>query len=78
MLCLTACTFRSFLTLMSTLIMVAVVAPFALPALVMVLGAFYFLYVHFQNCSRQVKRLDAVSRWLGRGGAAVACPVLLL
>jgi hypothetical protein len=42
--------------------MVAAVAPFALPALVVVLGAFWFLYIYFQNCARQIKRLDAVSR----------------
>ncbi len=64
--------FRSFLQLVSTVVMVGVVAPFALPGLVVVLALFYWLYLYFQTNARQVKRLDAVSRWAvaisGAGG----------
>lgn len=42
--------------------MVGAVAPFALPALVAIMAAFYWLYAYFQAAQRQVKRLDAVSR----------------
>ncbi|PNW84295.1 hypothetical protein CHLRE_04g228650v5 [Chlamydomonas reinhardtii] len=53
---------RSALQLVSTLALVGAVAPFALPALVVILAAFYWLYQYFQASVRQVKRLDAVAR----------------
>jgi len=42
--------------------MIAVGAPFALPALLVMMGVFYALYKYFMASVRQAKRLEAVSR----------------
>lgn len=53
----TAFWFRSFLGLMSTVGLVAIVTPLALPALIPILLCFYFLYAYFQvRCSLLVHR----------------------
>lgn len=56
---------RAFLQLVSTVIMIAVGAPFALPALLVMMGVFYALYKFFMASVRQAKRLEAVSRRVG-------------
>jgi hypothetical protein len=53
---------RAFLQLVSTVIMIAVGAPFALPALLVMMGVFYALYKYFMASVRQAKRLESVSR----------------
>ncbi|KAL0044905.1 hypothetical protein WJX82_001780 [Trebouxia sp. C0006] len=53
---------RSCLQLTSTIILVGVTTPFALPFLVPILLLFYFLYQYFQASVREVKRLDSISR----------------
>ncbi|CAL8468910.1 g8451 [Coccomyxa elongata] len=53
---------RSLLQLASTIVLIGVVTPFALPALVPILLVFYFLYQYFQASVREVKRLDSISR----------------
>lgn len=59
---------RAFLQLMSTVLLIAVGAPFALPALVMMMGLFWMLYGYYIASMRQAKRLEAVSRWVGGCG----------
>ncbi|DBA70095.1 TPA: hypothetical protein ACH3X2_012257 [Trebouxia sp. C0005] len=53
---------RSCLQLTSTIILVGVTTPFALPFLIPILLLFYFLYQYFQASVREVKRLDSISR----------------
>jgi uncharacterized membrane protein len=53
---------RAFLQLVSTIVLIAVGAPFALPALLVMMGVFYALYRYFMASVRQAKRLEAVSR----------------
>ncbi|KAK9802963.1 hypothetical protein WJX72_012534 [[Myrmecia] bisecta] len=53
---------RSMLQLLSTVVLIGAVTPFALPALVPILLLFYWLYQYFQASVREVKRLDAISR----------------
>lgn len=53
---------RCGLQLVSTLALIGAGAPFALPALVVLMLAFYRLYEVFQASMMQVKRLDATSR----------------
>lgn len=62
LLLLLLCVCRAFLQLVSTVIMIAVGAPFALPALLVMMGVFYALYKFFMASVRQAKRLEAVSR----------------
>jgi ABC-type multidrug transport system fused ATPase/permease subunit len=68
---------RASLQLMSTVILIGVGAPFALPALLVMLGVFYWLYRYFMASVRQAKRLEAVSRcahgWMSRRGIADDC-----
>lgn len=54
--------YRAFLQLVSTIVLIAVGAPFALPALLVMMGVFYALYRYFMASVRQAKRLEAVSR----------------
>lgn len=56
------CRCRAFLQLMSTIVLIAIGAPFSLPALVVMLGLFWALYGYFMASMRQAKRLEAVSR----------------
>eukprot|EP00775_Hariotina_reticulata_P014677 gene14677-14830_t len=58
--------FRAFLQLMSTVTLIAVGAPFALPALVVMMGLFWMLYGYYIASMRQAKRLEAVSRLLNQ------------
>jgi hypothetical protein len=51
------------LQLASTVILIAVGAPFSLPALLVMMGLFWALYRYFIASMRQAKRLEAVSRW---------------
>jgi uncharacterized membrane protein len=55
---------RAFLQLVSTIVLIAVGAPFALPALLVMMGVFYALYRYFMASVRQAKRLEAVSRYV--------------
>ncbi|KAI8474713.1 MAG: hypothetical protein J3K34DRAFT_518016 [Monoraphidium minutum] len=54
--------FRCLLQLVSTLVLIGAGAPFALPALVVLMLAFWRLYDTFQSSMMQIKRLDAMSR----------------
>jgi hypothetical protein len=54
---------RAMLQLASTVILIAVGAPFSLPALLLMMGLFWALYRYFIASMRQAKRLEAVSRW---------------
>lgn len=58
-----ACLPRALLQLMSTVILIAIGAPFSLPALLVMMGLFWALYGYFMATMRQAKRLEAVSRW---------------
>ncbi|WIA43760.1 hypothetical protein OEZ86_010184 [Tetradesmus obliquus] len=53
---------RAMLQLSSTVTLIAVGAPFSLPALLVMLGLFWGLYRYFIASMRQAKRLEAVSR----------------
>lgn len=53
------------LQLSSTVTLIAVGAPFSLPALLVMLGLFWGLYRYFIASMRQAKRLEAVSRYAG-------------
>ncbi|MEW5304006.1 MAG: hypothetical protein WDW36_006649 [Sanguina aurantia] len=53
---------RGILQLVSTVVLIGVIVPFALPVIVVILLFFYWLYLYFQGSVRQIKRLDAVSR----------------
>jgi hypothetical protein len=65
--------YRAFLQLVSTVIMIAVGAPFALPALLVMMGVFYALYKYFMASVRQAKRLEAVSRSVLAAMLSMAC-----
>jgi hypothetical protein len=46
----------------STIVLIGVGAPFALPALVVILGLFSALYRYYMASMRQAKRIEAVTR----------------
>jgi hypothetical protein len=50
------------LQLLSTVLLIAAGAPFALPGLVLLLGVFWWLYGYFMASMRQAKRIESVSR----------------
>lgn len=58
----TAMFVRGLLQLITTVGLIGIVTPFALPALLPIMLTFYFLYQYFQASVREVKRLDALSR----------------
>ena len=47
---------RSFLQLLSTVVVIGATVPFALPAIIPILLLFYFLYQYFQVCPLMVRR----------------------
>ncbi|CAK0780401.1 hypothetical protein CVIRNUC_005040 [Coccomyxa viridis] len=53
---------RSMLQLISTIVLIGIVVPLALPALLPIMLFFYLLYAYFQASVREVKRLDSISR----------------
>eukprot|EP00271_Cylindrocystis_brebissonii_P007833 TRINITY_DN2165_c0_g1_i1.p1 TRINITY_DN2165_c0_g1~~TRINITY_DN2165_c0_g1_i1.p1 ORF type:complete len:1709 (-),score=349.89 TRINITY_DN2165_c0_g1_i1:1265-6391(-) len=53
---------QSLFSLLSTFGLIGALNPFALWAIVPLLLAFYFVYVYYQDTSREIKRLDAITR----------------
>ena len=51
---------------MSTIVLIGIGAPFALPALIVILGLFSALYKYYMASMRQAKRIEAVTRWVTR------------
>jgi ABC-type multidrug transport system fused ATPase/permease subunit len=52
---------RSFLTLISTVVLMGSVSPILLPFIVVIMVMFYFIYLYFQCSVRECKRLESVS-----------------
>eukprot|EP00803_Ostreobium_quekettii_P010076 evm.model.scf_1807.1 EVM.evm.TU.scf_1807.1 scf_1807:280-13061(-) len=53
---------RGFLQLITTIILIGIFTPLALPFLVPIMLLFYWLYVYFQTTVREIKRLDSINR----------------
>lgn len=54
--------FRSYLQIGSTVIMVSLIAPLALPPFIVILLCFWLLFTYYQATMRQVKRIESISR----------------
>ena len=52
----------SFITIVGTIVTIAIVSPWSIVTFVPILTAFYFVQRFFRTTSRELKRLDSVTR----------------